>query len=136
MGSITVLHHIGWENSLAVLRTPGVFRHQMTGTALRGGRIRHAIVEGAYTRQMLTGVQGAMDVTALAIPNDSQVAFIRRQCTPQGFFERIRPTGSETQERDDNADQAVETQCQPRWMSAGEEERETGFEPATFSLGS
>ena len=136
MGGITVLRHIGWKNGLAVLRTPGVFRHQMAGAALRGGRIRHATVEGTDVRQMLAGVQGTMDVTALTVPKDNEIAFVRRQLTPQGFFERIRPTGSETQQRDDNAEQPMETQCRPRWMSTGKEERETGFEPATFSLGS
>lgn len=102
MQSVTVLGDIGRENGLAVLDAPGIFRHQMTGAALRGSGIRRAVVEGPDARQVLAGIQGPMDMATLAIIKDDEIAFVGQQLATQGFCERIGPTGSETQQRDGN----------------------------------
>ena len=57
MSRITVLGHICREDRLAVLHVPGVFRHQMAGAALRGDRIGHTVIEGAYAREVRTRIQ-------------------------------------------------------------------------------
>ena len=54
---ITVPSHICREDRLAVLHVPGVFRHQMTGAALRSDRIGRTVIEGAYAREVRTRIQ-------------------------------------------------------------------------------
>ena len=76
----------------------------MAGAALGGRCIRRTAIERAHTRKMLTRIQGAMDMTALAIPNHDEIIFVGRQFTLQSFLERVRFTSSETQKRDNNAD--------------------------------
>ena len=78
MGCITVLSYIHREDRLPVLHVPRVFRHQMTGTALCSGCIRHTVIERPYTREMLARVESTMDMTALTIPYNDEVIFVRR----------------------------------------------------------
>ena len=78
MSRITVPGHIYREDRLTVLHVPGVFRHQMAGAALCGDRIRHTVIEGAYAREVLTRIQGTMDMTALTIPHNDEVIFVGR----------------------------------------------------------
>src|SRR5438132_9232175 len=47
---IPVPGHICREDRLTVFHIPGVFRHQMAGATLRGDRIGHTVIEGAYAR--------------------------------------------------------------------------------------
>jgi len=75
---ITILGYICREDRLAVLHAPGVFRHQMAGAALRADRIGHTVIERAYAREVLARIQGTMDVTALTIPHNDEIIFVRR----------------------------------------------------------
>jgi hypothetical protein len=86
MSRITVLGHISREDRLAVLHVPGVFKHQMTGAALRSDRIGHTIIEGTYAREVCTRIQGTMDMTVLTIPHNDEVIFVRRQLTSKSFL--------------------------------------------------
>ena len=45
---------------------------------LRGDRIGHTVIEGAYTREVLARIQGTMDMTALTIPHNDEVIFVGR----------------------------------------------------------
>jgi hypothetical protein len=96
MSLIAVLGHICWKDRLAVLHVPGVLRHQMAGTALRSGCIGYTIIEGAYARKVRTRVQSTMNMTALTIPHNNKVIFVRRQLASESLLERIRSAGSKT----------------------------------------
>jgi hypothetical protein len=93
---IPVLGHIRREDGLAVLHVPGVFRHQMTGPALRGDRIGHTIIERAYVREVLAWIQSPMNMTALTILHNDEVVFFRRQLTLESFVKRSRLASGET----------------------------------------
>jgi hypothetical protein len=69
----------------------------MTGPTLRGDRIGHTVIEGAYARKMLTRIQGPMDMAGLTIPHNDEVIFVRRQLTLKSFLKRIRLAGSKAQ---------------------------------------
>ena len=51
---------------------------QLLGATLRGDRIGHTVIEGAYAREVLARIQGTMDMTALTIPHNDEVIFVRR----------------------------------------------------------
>src|SRR5262249_24394722 len=104
----------------------------MTGAALCGGSIRQAIVERADTLQVLARVESAMNVTGLTVFSKDLIAELRCRSTSQGRGERVRLTSRETEQCDDKADKPMRVQCRPRRMRPRKEERETGFEPATF----
>ena len=133
MSRITVPGHIYREDSLAVLHVPGIFRYQMAGAALCGDRIRHTVIKGAYAREVLTRIQGTMDMTALTVPHNDEVTSGAN--SPLRAFSR----GSGLQAvRLSSATAMQINQCGRNLNLGGhtQEERETGFEPATFSLGS
>jgi hypothetical protein len=120
--------------------TPRVFVHHVTGAALGLCGIRFAIVQGLNARDMTRGIKGAMNMATLAVFRDDLVAGIWRQGPLQGFVQRIDLAGREAQERDHKTYCTKETHGKPLSKEQGsrarEKERETGFEPATFSLGS
>ena len=137
MSSVAVVENVGWKNGFAVPHTPGVFVHQMTGPTLRRGGIGLAVVQAMHPLHMRDGIYSTMNMTPLTVLGDNLVAFQRRHFTLQGFFKHIRATGSQEQQRHECAYEPGKTQCQPRHLlEIREGKRETGFEPATFSLGS
>jgi len=69
----------------------------MAGPTLRGDRIGHTVIKRAYAREMLTRIQGTMDMTGLTIPHNDEVIFVRRKLTLKSFLKRIRLAGSEAQ---------------------------------------
>ena len=50
----------------------------------------------AYVREVLAWVERTMNMTALTVPHDGEVVFIRRQLTPESFLKRIRLASGET----------------------------------------
>jgi len=83
---ITVLGHIYRENRLAVLHVPGIFRYQMAGATLCSDRIRRTVIQGAYAHEMLTRIQGTMNMTILTIRHNDDIIFVWRELTFESFL--------------------------------------------------
>lgn len=67
----------------------------MTNTTFNGGGVGLAIIQSANAGDMLVGVKGAMNMTALAVFRYHLVAFRRRQFATESLIEDIRPAGGE-----------------------------------------
>ncbi len=91
---------------------------------------------------MAQRIERAMDMTTLAVLRDDTIPLCQRETSPQGFIKGSGLTGCEAQERTQRAKQKPGSHDNASWNNQRtrwgmrEKERETGFEPATFSLGS
>lgn len=75
MGSIAIVHDIIREDGFTMPGPPGIFGHQMTGSALGRRRIGRASIQALDPLHMLAGIEGAMNMTPLTIARDDSITF-------------------------------------------------------------
>ncbi len=71
-----VLGNLTWPKGLTPLHPPCVFAHEMTNTALNCGAIGGTVVQSTDARGVLLWIEGAVDMTTLAVFRYDFVIFL------------------------------------------------------------